>query len=187
VRIQHLGAEDAHLEALEIVRLLQRLVRAHLLEAVVPERQALDALGVELVEQLLADRALRDEVGLLEAVEQVGQVEGLEIAQPHRAELAQRRREHLHRAELQRLELLLVLVERAGRVDLDLHAALGVLLGVLLEVLEGLVLRRVRRVHVADLDHDRRHGRLRRGQAAEHQRRGAENALNRMHGGLSPK
>ena len=29
------------------------------LEAVVPERQALDALGLELAEQLLADRALR--------------------------------------------------------------------------------------------------------------------------------
>ena len=84
--------------------------------------------------RLCADRAFGDLVQLLVAVEQVRQVEGLELALAERPEFRERRRQHLHRAELQRLELLLVLVELAVRVDLDLDLALGALLGQLLEL-----------------------------------------------------
>ena len=66
--------------------------------------------------------------------------------------LAVRRRQHLHRAELQRLELFLVLVERRVRIDLDLDLAVGVFLGQFLELLGALALRRVRRHDVAELD-----------------------------------
>ena len=103
-----------------------------------------------------------DLVQLVVVVEDVRQVEHLELAHAERAELRERRREHLHRAELQRLHLLAVLEERAVRIDLDLDAALGALLGELLEVLGALALRRVDGDDVAELDDDRL---LRRGDA----------------------
>ena len=74
---------------------------------------------------------------------------------PSGPELGQRRCEHLHRAELQRLHLLAVLEERAVGIDLDLDAALGAFLGQLLEVLGALALGRVERDDVAELDDDR--------------------------------
>jgi hypothetical protein len=43
-------------------------------------------------------------------VEDVGEIEGLEFLDAERAELGQRRRQHLHGTELQRLHLFLVLV-----------------------------------------------------------------------------
>jgi hypothetical protein len=57
-------------------------------------------------------------------VEDEGQVEDLEFLDAQRAELGQRRRQHLHRAELQGLHLFLVLVQRAVGVDLDLDRPL---------------------------------------------------------------
>ena len=55
-----------------------------------------------------------------------------------------------------RLELFLVLVERRVGVDLNLDLAVGVFLGEFLELLGALALRRIRRHHVTELDHDRR-------------------------------
>ena len=68
-------------------------------------------LGSQLVQQRLADRPTGDLVQLVVVVEDEGQVEDLELAHAQRPELGQRRRQHLHRAELQRLHLLLVLVQ----------------------------------------------------------------------------
>ena len=111
--------------------------------------------ALELLEQRRADRALGDLVQFLEVVEHVGQVEHLELAHAQRAELRDRRRQHLHRAQLQRFHLLAVLEQRAVRIDLDLDAALGALLGELLELLGALALRRVLGDDVAELDDDR--------------------------------
>jgi hypothetical protein len=88
--------------------------------------------------------------------EDVGQVEHLELADAERAELGERGRQHLHRAELQRLQLLIVLVELRVRIDFDDDLAAGVFLGEFLELQRALALRRVRRHHVAELDDDRR-------------------------------
>jgi hypothetical protein len=135
---------------------LQRLVGAQRLEAVVPEGQALDAAALELGEQLPADRPCGHAVQLVVVVEDEGQVEDLELLGAQRAELGQRRRQHLHRAELQRLHLFLVLVERAVGVDLDLDLAAGQLGGALGEELgKGLALGRVVGDNMAELDDQR--------------------------------
>ena len=87
---------------------------------------------------------LRHLVHLLEVVEQVRQVERLVVLQAHGAELAEGRRQHLEAlAELQGLELFLVLVEAAVRVELDLDAALGAIFDQLLRVLRRLAFGRV--------------------------------------------
>src|SRR6266702_4498358 len=156
LRVEHPRGLDAQLLTLEVGGRPQRLVGAHHLEAVVPVREALDALGLELVEQLLADGSLRDLVQLLVAVEDEREVEELELLHAQRGELGERGREHLDRAELQRLQLLLVLVELAVRIDLDPDPALGGLLRELLEAERGLALRRLGRHHVTELDHDGR-------------------------------
>ena len=98
----------------------------------------------------------------------VRQVEHLELLDAERAELGERRRQHLHRAELQRLELLVVLVELRVRIDLNLDLAVGVLLGQLLELQRALALRRVGRHHVAELDDDRALRERRRGERQRH-------------------
>ena len=156
LRLQHLGRLDAHLQALEVLGHLQRLVGAEGLEAVVPVGQAADALGLQLGQQRLAGRAGGDLVQVFVAVEDVGQVEDLELAHADGAELGQRGRQQLHRAELQRLHLLLVLVERGVGVDLDLHLAAGEFARALGEELRTLALGRVVRDDVAELDDERR-------------------------------
>src|SRR5215475_10191342 len=70
-------------------------------------------------------------------------------------------------AELQRLQLLLVLVEGGIGVDLDLHLAVRILLGQFLELERAFALRRVLSDHVAELDHD---GLLRLGGPHQRQR-----------------
>jgi hypothetical protein len=97
---------------------------------------------------------LGDLVQRLVAVEDVGQIEDLELLDTERTELGQRRRQQVHGTELQRLHLLLVLVEGTVRVHLDLDRAAGVFLGELLEFFGSLALGRVLRHHVAELDHD---------------------------------
>ena len=121
-------------------------------------------LASSLAEQLLADRTLRDLVQFGVVVEDERQVEDLEFLHAQRAELGERGREHLHRAELQRLHLLLVLVQRRVGVDLDLDLALGELAGALGEELARLALGRVVGDDVAELDDDRRLCRCRRGE-----------------------
>jgi hypothetical protein len=64
----------------------------------------------------------------------------------------------LHRAELQRLQFLFVLVERGVGIDLHLHLVAGVLLGEIFKHYGGLALGGVWRHHVAELDDDRRLG-----------------------------
>ena len=91
---------------------------------------------------------------ILEAVEDVRQVEHLEFAYSERAELGNRGRQHLHRAELQCFHLLAVLEELAVRINLDLDAALGAFLGELLEILGALALGRIDGNDVAELDDD---------------------------------
>ena len=154
LRVEHLGRLDAHLQAAEIGRHQQRLVGRHDLEAVIPECQAGNALGVELLQHALADRAFGHAVQRLLAGEQIRQVEHLEFLYAQRAELGQRRRQHLDRAQLQRFELFLVLVQLAVRIDFDLDAPAGGLFGQHLEALGRLALGRVGGHHVAELDDD---------------------------------
>jgi hypothetical protein len=94
----------------------------------------------------------------LGVLEQKGQIEDLEVLHPQRPELGQRGRQHLHAAELQSLQLFLVLVELAVGVELDLDLAARLGLGQLLEAQRALALGRVGRHHVAELDDDGRLG-----------------------------
>ena len=93
-----------------------------------------------------------------------GRSNDLELAHAERPELRERRREHLHRPELQRLDLLPVLVERAVRVDLDPDAPPGQLLRAAAEELGRLALRRVDRHDVAELQDDGRRRACRAGE-----------------------
>jgi hypothetical protein len=112
-------------------------------------------LPVQLLEKRGADRALSDLVQLGVVVEDVWQVEHLEFARTERAEFRERRCEQLHRPELQRLHLFAVLEQRAVGKELDLDAALGALLGELLEIFGGLAFGRVDGHDVAEFDDDR--------------------------------
>ena len=89
---------------------------------------------------------------MLAVVEDEGQIEHFELLHAQRAELGQRRCQHLHRAELQRFHLFLVLVQRAVGVHLDLDLALGQLIGLLGKELGSLALGGVLRHDVAELD-----------------------------------
>jgi hypothetical protein len=113
---------------------------------------------LQLLEQLGAHGALGDGVQVVVVVEDEGQVEDLELLHAQRAELGQRGRQHLHRAQLQGLHLFLVLVELAVGIDLDLDLALGQLGRALGEELGRLALGRVGGHHVAELDDDGRLG-----------------------------
>ena len=83
-------------------------------------------LRSQLAQQLLADRALGDLAQSVVALEKVGQIEDLELLDAQRAELRDARGQHLHGAELQGLELLLVLVELGVGIELNLDLALRV-------------------------------------------------------------
>jgi len=102
---------------------LSGLFAVNSLKAVEPVREPGDALGLEQLEQARPDRPSTTSRASLVG-EHVRQVEHLELAHAERPELGHRGREHLHRAELQRLELLAVLVELAVGIDLDLDPAL---------------------------------------------------------------
>ena len=154
------------------------LVGAHDVEAVVPVGEALHALGLELGEHLLGELALGELPERCLVMENEGKVERLEFIEAERSELGGGRRQQLHGAELQRLQLFLVLVEGRVGVDLDLGFAAGVLLRQLLELLRGFALRRVGGHHVAELDDD---GSLRRGRRDPGRRRGRQRARTFKH------
>src|SRR5450759_4539317 len=153
--VEHLGGLDAHLQAAEIGRRSERLVGAHLLEAIVPVGQTDDALAVQFLEQLLADSALGHVVQVFGVVENVRQVEHFEFARTERAELRHRRREHLHVTQLQHLHLFAVLEQLAVRINLDLDPALGARFGELLEFQGALAFGRILGDDMAELDDDR--------------------------------
>ncbi len=152
--VEHLRRLDAHLQTPDVAGKLERLVGAEVLEAVVPIGKTDDALRIELLEQEFPHRALGDLVQLAEVVEDVRQVEDLEFAHAHRPELGHRGGEHLHRAKLQGIHLLAILVQRAVRVHLDLDPALRTLFGQLLEFLRALALGCIERDHVTEFDDD---------------------------------
>lgn len=106
------------------------------------------ALALELGEQALAHFTIGDSAEGGVVLEQEGQVEDLEFLDAQRAELGQRRGQHLHAAELQRFQLFqlfLDFVELAVGVDLDLDAALAALFRQLLEAFSTLALGPTRR------------------------------------------
>jgi hypothetical protein len=109
----------------------------------------------QLLVHLLDHRAVEHLLRPLVVDKEERQVEHVELAHAQRTEFRDRRRQELHRAELQGLELLLVLVQRGVRVDLDLHLAVRVLLRKFLELERGLALGRIRRHDVAEFDDDR--------------------------------
>jgi hypothetical protein len=85
----------------------------------------------------------------------VRQIENLELLDAERTEFRQRGRQHLHGAELQRLKLFLVLVERRIGKHLDLDLSAGIFLRQLLEFQRALPFRSIRRHHMTELDDDR--------------------------------
>ena len=80
---------NAHLHALEVFRLLQGLIGAEDLEPVVPVGEAYDALGVELIQQALADWPLCDLVQPFSVREQTREVVNFELFSSERPELSQ--------------------------------------------------------------------------------------------------
>ena len=155
IAVGNLGAGDTDLEALEIGRRDQRTVGRGHVETVIPVREPADALGFQFLEQPLADRAFhRLGVGVY-VLEQPWQIERLELLDAERREFRGRGRQHLHRAELQRLDLFLVLVKRGVRVNFDSHLAVGVFLGKFLEFQCAFSLRRVVGDDMAEFDDDR--------------------------------
>ena len=132
---------------------------------------------LELLEQPLADGALHGfGVGRF-ILEQPRQIERLEFLGAERREFGGRGRQHLHRAELQRLNLFLVLVERRVGIDLNLHLAVGVFLGELLELERTFSLRRVIGHDVTEFDDDRALG---RGGRRSHQNGGCSRRKNQL-------
>ena len=123
--------------------------------AIVPIGERRHALGFELLVEVGHHRAGRHLAGAGIVAHQERQVEDVEFLDAERPELGDRGGEELHRAELQRLQLLLVLVERGVRIDLHLHPTIGVFLGEILEHHGGLALGSVGRHHVAEFDDDR--------------------------------
>ncbi len=111
-------------------------------------------LSSSLAKSCLADVALGYALERRLVGEQERQVEGFEFLRAERSELRQRRGEHLHGPQLQGLHLFLVLVELAGRIDLNGDLAVGVFLRKFLELVCALALRRRRRDDVAELDDD---------------------------------
>ena len=112
-------------------------------------------LDSELGQQLLADRSGRHLVQVVVIAEDERQVEDLELLDAERAELGQRRRQHLDGAQLQRFHFFLVLVERRIGVNLDLDPALGQFRRLLGEHFRRLAFRRIDGDDVAELDDDR--------------------------------
>ena len=167
-RVKHLGALDAHFHAPEVFRPDQRLVGRIDVGAVVPVGDRQHALGFELLVEVGHHRARHHLARPRIVAHQEGEIEDVEFPHPERAELGDRRRKELHRAELQRFKLLLVLVERGVRIDLNLDLAVGVFLGEILKYHRRLALRRVGRHHVAELYDDRLLG---EGRAGEHEAR----------------
>ncbi len=139
------------------------------LESVVPIGEALDALGIQLVQHHAANWPLCDLVEFIIVVKDVRQVEQLEFLDTQGAELGQRRCQHLHGANLQRFHLFLVLVERAVGIDLDLDLALGQLFSFLLEVFRRMAFGCVIGHHVAELDDDRLLGQSQQRERSESQ------------------
>ena len=175
--LEDLRGLDADFHALEVVELPERLVGGEFLEAVEPVGETDDALRLEQLEQPLADRAFDDVFERTLVGEHVGQVEYLELAHAQGPEFRHRGREHLHRAQLERFELLAVLVELAIGINLDLHPALGLRFGELLEADRALVLGSLIGDDVAELDDNRlRCGllRLRAGEKRERDRCSSE-------------
>lgn len=83
---------------------------------------------------------------------QVRQIEEFEFPDAERSELGQRGSKHLDGAELQRLHLFFVLVER--RVAVHLNPALGQFICLLGKKLRGYTLGCVERHDVTELGHD---------------------------------
>ena len=117
-------------------------------KAQLPVGQAHQVLGLELVEQLLAEGAIGHGIGFLRRGKQEGEVVNAEFLGLRRQDARVQHR-HLHRAALQGRHGLQVAAQRAAgeQLDLDLAAALGrhqvgkllraLGLGVVLLVLEG--------------------------------------------------
>jgi hypothetical protein len=152
--VEHLGILDAHAQAAEIGRRVQRAVGRHHLEAVVPVARPVMPFGSSFFSRPRPIWPFGHRIQRGLGRENIRQVEGLEFLHAERAELGQRRRQHLHRAQLQGFQLFLVLVQLAVRVDFHLDPPARQLFGQHLEAFGGLPFRRVGRDHVAELDDD---------------------------------
>ena len=102
---------------------------------VLPPGEPDDALRIELLEQLLADRAVEDAVDMRRILEQEGQVENADLGH-ERAEGAGRDDGHVDRADLQAFDRLALLAELPVGVELDLEGPAAPLLHQFLEPLE---------------------------------------------------
>ena len=126
-----------------------------MLEAVVPIGKTGHPFWLEQLEKFGAEGTVSYFAQRLEFRQDVRQIEYLKLPDPDRPELGVRRRQHLHRTELQRFEFFLVLVELRVRIDFNLDLAVGVLLGQFLEFQGSLAFGCIWRDDVAELDDDR--------------------------------
>src|ERR671912_2238960 len=174
----------ADLDSLEVVGPQDRALRVgDVAEADLPERQSLELVLLELSQELVADWTVHDAVNVLEAREQVRQVEHVELRH-ERAEERVPGEPHVEGAETQVLQDARIVAERAAGMHLDLNLAVRALLDGFGEKLRREVMRVARRQGVGHLQRGLR--RARQG-AAEPRRDGEackENGA--LHGWLLP-
>ena len=157
--------------ALQVGRRAHRLLGVEAARAAVhpAQRHQPGRAGADLVQQLLADRAVDDLAHVRLVAEDEGHVEHVHVRH-HRADHAQRNARDLDRAELHLLDHFLLAAEHAAREHLQLDAALRARFELLAHVLHRDDGRVAGRVGVGSLE---REG-LRLGAEGEGGRQGGE-------------
>ena len=161
----HRVLHGAHLQAPEVLGALHvALAVGHVAEAVLRPRQRLEALGVELGEHLLADRAVQHRAGVRLVAEQERHVEDLGLGHEVRHRAGGGEGQFLG-AQLHGLDGLALAAQRPVVEGLDLVAAVGALCDFLGERVDRHALVRILGGGNADL-HRGLGGRKRSGEQA---------------------
>jgi len=124
----------------------------------ISQREALELVLLELGEELLPDRAIHHAVDVLEAREEIGQVEHVELRDEGGEERVAGEAD-VERAEAQVLQDAGIVAERATRVHLDHDLSVRALLDRFGEALSGEVKRVARRQRMRHLERRLRAGR----------------------------
>ena len=153
--LQHRRGLNTEGQILGILGLAQLAVGGQLLHAVVPVGQAINALVGHGVQQLAALVTLLEAFDRLQVIEQERQVKHLQLLGV-RLELGQRRRQHLHLALAQCIDLLAITEQRRVRVNLNRDLPGQTLFDQFFEQQCTLALGGVLGHHMGELDHDGR-------------------------------
>ena len=124
-------------------------------ETVVHEAQPHQPLAHQPVQHAPPQRSQGDALHAAHVGKKIGQIEQLELREADAPELGQRGRQHLHRAQLQRLHFVVVTVQPPIGVHHHLDAPCRALLHQLPEPLDSQTLGCVRRDHVRKPDAQR--------------------------------